>query len=249
VLPAISAVASPPAPPSVASTSPIPLWQSPVGPTDRPAVLHGFDPPARRWLSGHRGVDLAATTGHLVRAAGPGEVTHASRIADRGVVVVTHGALRTTYEPVDASVVRGSRVLGGDALGVVGTGGHCSARCVHWGLRRGEEYLDPLLLLNRAPPVLKSPGTRLIPRSLDSESPQSESARSMMRPLTPAARTPDVRLPDPPLSADTQIQQSRRTLESPAAAAGARQSTGSGLVAAAVAIGTALGVRSIVKRR
>ena len=34
-------------------------WSWPLNP--RPAVLRAFDPPARPWLSGHRGVDLRAT--------------------------------------------------------------------------------------------------------------------------------------------------------------------------------------------
>ncbi|MCG7207085.1 M23 family peptidase, partial [Streptomyces arenae] len=43
-----------------------------------------------------------------------------------------------------------------------GTGAHCGAgACVHWGLLRGETYLDPLLLL---PPWLLNRGpSRLLP--------------------------------------------------------------------------------------
>jgi hypothetical protein len=49
---------------------------------------------------------------------------------------------------------------------VVGTvepgGAHCGARsCVHWGLLRGDTYLDPVLLL---PPWLLNAGpSRLLP--------------------------------------------------------------------------------------
>jgi murein DD-endopeptidase MepM/ murein hydrolase activator NlpD len=45
----------------------------------------------------------------------------------------------------------GDRVRAGQSIGTVGTGtGHCgSGRCLHLGLRRGREYLDPLLLLGR----------------------------------------------------------------------------------------------------
>jgi murein DD-endopeptidase MepM/ murein hydrolase activator NlpD len=71
-------------------------------------------------------------------------------VAGRPVVSVDHaGGLRTTYEPVDAVVGAGQPVARGSPLGTL-AGGHdgCpAAACLHWGLRRGEVYLDPLALL------------------------------------------------------------------------------------------------------
>jgi len=124
-------------------------WRPPVTPVD---VVRDFHPPAERWLPGHRGVDLRTAPGQHVRAAGDGRVAFAGTLAGRGVVSVDHGALRTTYEPVDAQVVVGERVRAGETLGTVGTGtGHCgSGSCLHLGLRRGREYLNPLLILGRA---------------------------------------------------------------------------------------------------
>jgi len=107
-------------------------------------VLRAFDPPARRWEAGHRGVDLAASVGDPVLAAAGGTVTYAGPLAGRGVVVVRHGLLRTTYEPVRAAVAVGQRVHVGAPLGTLQRESHCSRPCLHWGLRRGEEYLDPL---------------------------------------------------------------------------------------------------------
>lgn len=123
-------------------------WRPPVTPV---AVVRAFDPPAERWLPGHRGVDLRTTAGAAVRAAGAGRVAFAGVLAGRGVVTIDHGELRTTYEPVDALVVRGERVAAGETIGTIGTGtGHCgSGRCLHLGLRRGAVYLDPKLLLGR----------------------------------------------------------------------------------------------------
>ncbi len=106
-------------------------------------VLRGFDPPAHDWLPGHRGVDLAAPVGSGVRAAASGRVSVAQVIAGRGVVTIVHGELRTTYEPVRASVRVGQRVDAGDVIGTV-QAGHCAAGCLHFGLKRGDEYLDPL---------------------------------------------------------------------------------------------------------
>lgn len=130
------------------------LWRSPVHPLD---VERRFDPPAQDWLPGHRGVDLAAHLGQQVRAAGAGRVTFAADLAGRGVVVVDHGAVRTTYQPVAASVEVGQHVRAGDVIGTIAAGaGHCgSGTCLHLGLRRGSTYLDPLLMLRGASAVLR----------------------------------------------------------------------------------------------
>jgi murein DD-endopeptidase MepM/ murein hydrolase activator NlpD len=134
-------------PPAHAGTD-APRWWPPVAPL---VVARPFDLPEHDWLSGHRGVDLRAAPGARVRAVRAGVVTFAADLAGRGVVVVDHGGLRTTYEPVDADVSAGDRVAAGEVLGAVGTGtGHCgSGRCLHLGLRRGRTYLDPMLLLVR----------------------------------------------------------------------------------------------------
>jgi murein DD-endopeptidase MepM/ murein hydrolase activator NlpD len=129
-------------------------YRPPVAPV---SVVAAFDPPTERWLAGHRGVDLAAAPGTEVVAAGSGVVVFAGRVADRGVVSVDHGTIRTTYEPVDATVAAGDAVALGAVLGTVGSGAHCSQRCVHWGARIGDEYVDPLALITDYRPVLKTP--------------------------------------------------------------------------------------------
>lgn len=118
-----------------------------------PEVVAGFAPPAVAWAAGHRGVDLLARPGRQVRAAKAGTVTFAGRIAGRGVVVVSHGDTRTTYEPVAASVSRGEAVREGAVIGRLELlGSHCLPRaCLHWGLIRGDAYLDPLTLVGRGP--------------------------------------------------------------------------------------------------
>jgi murein DD-endopeptidase MepM/ murein hydrolase activator NlpD len=121
----------------------------------RPTVVDRFDPPSERWGRGHRGVDLAGRVGQPVRAAVAGQVTFAARIAGVGSVVVGHGATRTTYQPVDATVARGDRVAAGQRIGhLEWHGTHCApAACLHWGLLRGEQYLDPLTLVDAPKPV------------------------------------------------------------------------------------------------
>lgn len=115
-----------------------------------PRITRGFQPPETTYGRGHRGVDLAGSPGEQVLAAGAGTVTFAGLVAGRGVVTVSHSAgLRTTYEPVTASVGRGQTVGVGAPIGhlVVGHLGCPVVACLHWGLLRGTTYLDPLSLL------------------------------------------------------------------------------------------------------
>ncbi len=127
------------------------------GPAVRPLqpgqLVAGFEPPDVTWGAGHRGVDLLGSPGAPVRSALSGTVSFAGVIAGRGVVVVSHGARRTTYEPVAAWVRAGDGVEGGQQIGVLEPGAsHCAPRaCLHWGLREGDQYLDPLTLLGAAP--------------------------------------------------------------------------------------------------
>lgn len=120
----------------------------------RPEVVARFAPPATRWGTGHRGVDLAGRAGQSVRTALAGRVSFAGMLAGRGVVVVDHGGTRTTYEPVAASVSVGDQVSAGAVLGRLQVfGSHCFPRsCLHWGLIEGRDhYLDPLTLVGAGP--------------------------------------------------------------------------------------------------
>jgi len=85
-----------------------------------------------------------------VQAAGAGTVVYAGRLAGRGVVSVAHpGGLRTTYEPVTSSLRVGDVVMAGQLIGTLEAGhpGCPASACLHWGLRSGKGYLNPLALL------------------------------------------------------------------------------------------------------
>jgi murein DD-endopeptidase MepM/ murein hydrolase activator NlpD len=160
--------------PVAAVDTPVPAVDAPVPVVGRgwpvgvrPRVLRGWVPPATVYGPGHRGVDLAAAPGTPVRAVAAGRVAFAGRVAGKGVVSVELSGtgdppLRTTYEPVTPSVEEGEEVAPGEVIGTVDAGGsHCTAPCVHWGLRRDGTYLNPLSLL---PPWLLSTGpSRLLP--------------------------------------------------------------------------------------
>ena len=112
-----------------------------------PVVQRGFDPPTVAWGSGHRGIDLAAKPGDAVLAAADGTVAFVGSIAGKPVISLDHGPVRTTYEPVISALQVGERVALGQVIGQVGQGGHCRG-CLHWGLREGKAYLNPLLLID-----------------------------------------------------------------------------------------------------
>ncbi|MFF6784522.1 peptidoglycan DD-metalloendopeptidase family protein [Streptomyces sp. NPDC012510] len=157
--------AAAPAPP--APEEPVPAlgrtW--PVG--LRPLVVHAWEPPPTPYARGHRGVDLAAPPGSPVRAVAAGRVSFAGRVAGRGVISIEltgtgDPLLRTTYEPVQPSVREGDEVTAGTPVGTMEPSpSHCPTACLHWGLRRGETYLNPLSLL--PPRLLRRGPSRLLP--------------------------------------------------------------------------------------
>jgi murein DD-endopeptidase MepM/ murein hydrolase activator NlpD len=131
-----------------------------------PAVVRGWEPPTTPYGPGHRGVDLAAAPGDPVQAVTSGRVTFAGRVAGRGVISVDltdtgDPPLRTTYEPVRASVRKGDEVEAGEVLGVLEPStAHCARPCLHWGLLEADTYLDPLSLL--PPWLLRAGPSRLL---------------------------------------------------------------------------------------
>jgi murein DD-endopeptidase MepM/ murein hydrolase activator NlpD len=164
-----------------------PVGEWPLRP--EPTVVAPFDAPATPYAAGHRGVDLLGDVGQQVLAALPGTVSHAAPLAGRGVVVVTHGATRTTYQPVTASVEVGDLVAAGDPIGRLEVGGsHCLPRaCLHWGWIEGETYLDPLRLVGAGPirllPLWRDMPASAPPSELSTVSPALRSAYASWRPL------------------------------------------------------------------
>lgn len=153
---------------------------NPVGNLTRPVIVRGFDPPATPYGPGHRGVDLAASPGTVIVAAAPGTVAFAGPVAGKGVLSIdlagAEGAgLRITYEPVRPLAKTGDTVAAGQPVAVLAPApAHCApaltpapaptptpGSCLHWGLRSGETYLDPLSLL--PPALLRRGPSRLLP--------------------------------------------------------------------------------------
>jgi hypothetical protein len=120
-------------------------------------VLRGFERPTAAFGEGHRGVDLALAPGAPITSAASGFVHHAGPVGDTVWVSVGHAdGILTSYGPMNhLEVRRGDLVARGQRLGRLASGGHGHDgrdRGLHWGARRGLEYLDPLTLLDPGTP-------------------------------------------------------------------------------------------------
>jgi murein DD-endopeptidase MepM/ murein hydrolase activator NlpD len=154
---ALAAVASAPAAaPGTGSAEPTTTWEWPIEPPVR--LVEPFRAPPTPYAAGHRGIDLAAAPGTVVRAAAPGVVAFAGPVAGRGVLSIDHGdGVVSAIEPVAASVAVGDRVIAGEAIAVTTEGGHCGGVCAHFGVRVHGEYVSPLHFLGGLPRAVLLP--------------------------------------------------------------------------------------------
>jgi hypothetical protein len=114
-------------------------------PVDNPVVRgDGF------W-SAHLGLDLAVEIGGDVRAADDGVVVFSgwSNLGYGYTIMIEHGnGDFTLYGGLNAVVATcGSVVEQGDVIGAGGMTGHPAEPFVHFELRRGQDFLDPLAVL------------------------------------------------------------------------------------------------------
>lgn len=135
------------------------FYSSPVG--DTPKILRNFEKPPRKWMAGHRGIDIAAAAGSEVRSPADGEVTFSGKVVDRTVITVKHpdGKL-SSFEPVTEPLKKGTKVKAGDAIARVDSAvRHCEPdHCLHWGVREGkDDYVNPLVLLELEEPSILLP--------------------------------------------------------------------------------------------
>src|SRR5262245_33749773 len=128
-----------------AATEPASAWRRPVD----GAVVRRFQEPTSVYGPGHRGVDFGAVAGTPVRAANDGVVSFAGSVAGSLHVTVTHeGGIKTSYSFLQSvSVQVGQRVARGDLVGTAGgQGTDHDSDVLHFGVRVGDRYVDPMLL-------------------------------------------------------------------------------------------------------
>jgi len=121
-------------------------WVWPDPPPHR--ISRGFQAPATRYSTGHRGIDIVAVEGEPISAPTDAVVHFSGHVVDRPVLTLeTNDGLLISMEPVESSATQGARVAKGDVIATTARGGHCDGACVHLGVRRDGEYVSPLLFL------------------------------------------------------------------------------------------------------
>ena len=128
-----------------AATEVVSPWRRPVD----GAIVRPFVEPVARYGAGHRGVDFTADGRTAVHAANAGTVVFAGAVAGSLHVVVLHpGGLRTSYAFLSrVDVRRGDAVAIGAVVGIAGgSGPEHEVGVLHFGLRIGDRYVDPMVL-------------------------------------------------------------------------------------------------------
>jgi murein DD-endopeptidase MepM/ murein hydrolase activator NlpD len=143
---------------AVVTALPAPPW---VWPVDGPhAVIRPFVAPPSPYGRGHRGVDLLAPDGGVVRAPAGGVVHFSGFVVDRPVISIQHDdGVLSSFEPVESDLARGDRVRAGDVVGTL-VPGHCDGACVHVGARILGQYVSPLRFLGGIPRSVLLPTRR-----------------------------------------------------------------------------------------
>jgi murein DD-endopeptidase MepM/ murein hydrolase activator NlpD len=117
-------------------------------------VSRAFERPSSDWGAGHRGIDIVAGVGALVRAPVTGVVTFVGTVAGRGVIVIgTRYDEDVTLEPIEPTVAQGDAVAPGDVVGLLRSG-HDGGTSLHFGVRVHGEYVDPAPLLPAQPRIV-----------------------------------------------------------------------------------------------
>ena len=98
------------------------------------------------------GIDIAASSGTPVKAAGPGEVLYQGWLRGLGqVVIIDHGGdMSTVYAHLSSTSVReGANVKTGTVIGHVGNTGTDAEYGLHFEVRKGGSAVNPMNYLRR----------------------------------------------------------------------------------------------------
>lgn len=107
-------------------------------------IITEFVRPPTPYASGHRGIDIQASRGDTLLAPMDGIVSFSGKVGGKSVVSITQDVWIVSFEPATTSLRVGDAVGKRDAFGEVsGSSDHCDGRCVHWGVRKQGEYINP----------------------------------------------------------------------------------------------------------
>ena len=115
-----------------------PCWRPPV----QGEVIDPFRQPACTWCAGNRGIEYRVGADTTVRAATTGVVTFSGSVAGTTYLVIRSAdGYRHTYGRLDGAARRlGDVVRAGSVVG-------SASGSFHFGVRRGDTYLDPAPML------------------------------------------------------------------------------------------------------
>ena len=154
----LPAAAAPPG-----SEKPEEPWRWPVDAARE--VAEPYQAPEHDYGPGHRGVDIVAGAGAIVRAPANGVVVFRGVVVDRPLLTLDHGGgIVSTFEPVASELVPGAIVEAGDEIGTVATGGHSAAGHLHIGVRLNGSYINPMLMFGDVPRAILLPCCEAITR-------------------------------------------------------------------------------------
>lgn len=117
-------------------------------------VIREFDRPRNDYSAGHRGIDIGALRGRVIRSPIDGVVWFSGVVAGKSVISIdtADGAI-VSLEPVESALARGDAVHRGEVIGLV-SGTHDEYSAVHLGVRINGTYEDPLRFLGPLPRIV-----------------------------------------------------------------------------------------------
>src|SRR5690349_12095515 len=112
-------------------------------------VIRGYELPNGQYGAGHRGIDIAAPFGSPVHAAEAGTVSFAGWVAGALFLSIDHpDGYRSTYSWLSAVSVKKGDTVARDQVVAASGHGHPdvpSPTHLHFGVRLGSQYMDPML--------------------------------------------------------------------------------------------------------
>lgn len=111
------------------------------------------NPYSRKGREFHEGIDIAASYGSPVKAAGDGVVTYSGYKGSWGrLVIISHGYGYVSQYAHNSSLLvkSGDKVKKGDIIARLGSTGRSTGPHVHFGVAKNNQWINPMDLINEA---------------------------------------------------------------------------------------------------